>query len=771
MRALGLLLVLLAWLLLGGGASADGTHTQTVWDAAALARLRSARTSTHAALARNLRAYLDRHDASPNDVEDVLGFAMMARICGDRAPDTANAVAILMRHCAAPWHDNRDLEQSFDLFNGAVGYDVLYDLLTPAQRTLCRAKIAASARIMAQAVVARVWWTEDLVQNHNWVNFAALGVAGQALEGEDPDADRWQGMARLDFRRVRAVQDLVTDGSWHEGIGYLEFGLSHCLLYWLGAARRGNTDDKSRLLGHLGRYILYAQTPDHPRVHVMTHGDWNWSRPALVAVLRWAARRFHDPLAAEAARRWDGEPRRTRQEYGSAYALEYAAYDPAVAPVDARTLPLDVHNADQQSVLMRTSWDCGPGANGLVLGFKAGVFGGRGNFERMRDRRFPGGWLDFSHDHEDDLGLWIYGKGGWLLPGAVAYNCCDPKPDFHSTPWQNTFLFDGIGQVGDDKNGDGRGKPRQAGIACGTNSPPWFFRRQASLPLHASSDHYAFARAQGRRLYPAALGITTLLRTVGLSRENGGFVALQDRVSLGQARTIQQIFHSMTPSGTNNADSPWLKLANLNDTVLGVRVVAPARYTATVATQISNNWGENMDDDGRFGCVRVAPPAPQPGATFLEVLWPTQEAAWAQRPAVRPLDPAHPERGFSVPLGASVECWVYGTGGAGELRLNGAGPDGIGVTRMGRDGAPERLAIQGRGRLTDRGGRRLLLDTGRNAGALEVALTGGRADLSGTAGIVGVRFFGPRVTQVRCRGRSVRWARRGPLVTITGLTP
>jgi hypothetical protein len=223
----------------------------------------------------------------------------------------------------------------------------------------------------------------------------------------------------------------------------------------------------------VGRYILYAQLPNQPRVHVMTHGDWNWSRPGLVAVLRWAARRISDSYAEEAARRWSLANRLTRQEFVLDYVLEYIAYQvPRVPGFDPRTAPLDIYHEDQESVVLRSSWDCGlqsPHSDGIVVGFKAGVFGGRNNYERMRTCDPPGGILNYGHDHEDDLGLWISGKGGWKLPEAVAYSCClDRRPgmccdkpgEYHSTSWHNTFLFDGVGQLGDGKSGDQRATPQ-----------------------------------------------------------------------------------------------------------------------------------------------------------------------------------------------------------------------------------------------------------------------------------------------------------------------
>jgi Domain of unknown function (DUF4962) len=738
-------------------------HPQTLFDGAELARLQAARGTTHATLANNLKAYLDRHNGAPVAGSNVAGFAVMTRIWGDRSQDRTNSVNSLINHCNATWSNDHDLAQARDILNGALGYDVLFDLLTPAQQAACRSKIAVSAKDLADAADAGEWWTTDLVNNHNWVNYASLGVAGQALEGENGNAYHWRDMARINFQKIKVVLDLVTDGSWHEGIGYMEFGLSSSINYWLGAVRQGSNDDKTNMLSKVGRYILYAQLPNQPRVHVMTVGDWNWSRTGLIVVLRWAARRFQDPYAQEAARRWDLDPRLTRQEFGLDYAVEYIAYDPSISLPDMTQVPLDIYNEDQQSVILRSGWGFGktpPSSEPIVVGFKASVFGGRGNYERVRSCNYPAGELNFGHDHEDDLNLWIYGKGGWLLPEAVAYNCCyTTTSEYQSTSWHNTFLFDGIGQLGDDKT-----VTNQTGKACGTTTPMWFYQREASMPLHESTDHYAFARTDGKRLYPSTLNITTLLRTVGLCRENGGFVTLHDRVVLGNPRQVEQLLHSMDPSRTNDTDHPWLRLTNLNDSVLGVRVLSPASYTAVVSTQVSNDFQENMDDDGLFGFGKVAPTTPTSAVTFLEVLWPTKTADWATRPNIQPLDVNSGDHGFVVPVASTNERWIYSTTGvtsAGGLTLQ----DGeIGIVRTDLAGTLQRVVLVGQGSLRDQSNTRLLLSN-PGAGVVEVAFSGSRADLSGTQ-FQGVQFFGPTVTDVLANGQQVAWTRQGVTITV-----
>jgi len=153
-------------------------HPQTLFDATELGHLRSVSGTTHAALANNLKAYLDAHNSAPVAGANVAGFAIMTRIYGDRPKDMTTARDSLINHCNGAWSNDHDLNQAYDILNGAIGYDVLFDLLTPAQQSACRSRIATSAKDLADAADAVIWWNTDLVNNHNWVNYASIGIAG-----------------------------------------------------------------------------------------------------------------------------------------------------------------------------------------------------------------------------------------------------------------------------------------------------------------------------------------------------------------------------------------------------------------------------------------------------------------------------------------------------------------------------------------------------------------------------------------------------------------
>jgi hypothetical protein len=425
----------------------------------------------------------------------------------------------------------------------------------------------------------------------------------------------------------------------------------------------------------------------------------------------------------------------------------------------------------------------------MVAVLKNGLMGGKGNAERMSSCQIaPGSELDIDHDHEDDFGLYLYGKGGWLLPEATAYNCCgtgtSSDPDaYHSSIWHNSVTFDGVGQLGDTKISAGG-----LGIPCG-NVPAWFAQRKPTVPVHVSTTHFAIGQADGSRMFPTSVGLSRALRMVVLDRETS-MVALNEEYVFapGVTHAVEQHFHAMRGS-TSSASAPWLYLdnsvnpadapagtVNASSTVLGIKVLSPPQPAMSVGIQQSNNYAEWMSPNGAYAHAVVSTGAKVDSARFLEVLWPTTTSGWATRPNPVALDSARPHRGFSLPLGTVTQKLVVNASGtvssAGGLQIDGKSSTDVAVVRS--DGAQTtRLLLMalGGGRLSDQDGARTLVDLSANPGVLEVAFDGaGNADLSGTASVLGVKFYAASAPAgVTHEGAAVSWTRDAAtgLVTVT----
>lgn len=740
-------------------------HPSTVFTDAELARLRAARTDpAYAELLAALRATVDPQVGKPltsaavfGDVRlagyALAGYALAAEIQDVPAWRDLARTSLLN---ALKWTDwgfgeGDDLNRAHLLLGATIAWDVLHPHLSATDRTNVRNRLAAEAARFAAAVDRNAWWVTDYVQNHNWINFAALGLAGLALEGEDSRAASWVSRARENDRRIKAVFDLVTDGSWHEGVGYQQYGMGTALPWWIAAARRGFGPGDNAMTRALGTYLFHVQLPNNGRGYIATHGDWTgWTGPVMAQNLRWTARRFGDRRAQEAARRWaSAGPRSTAAWNAFHYAMEAVALDPSVPGADLTAQPLDFYGDDQQLAILRSNW----GRGALVVALKNGVLGGRGNYERIKDGAFPGGILNIGHDHMDDLGLWIYGDGEWLMPECVGYNIGRTTgPKAWQTAFHNSLLIGGRGQLGDEREG-----------VHSATAHAWFFQRDAHVPLTASTLNYAFARGDGTKLYPASLKPTGIFRTVALARD--GYAVLRDTVALGAAQNVEQVFHFMDAAAQEGG---WIRGDAKNGRRLGIGVVSPAAFATTFSTQTADKLTKGFEADNAVSLVRVRASAATTAATFLELLWPARLENWNARPVLTALDRTRPHVGLHIAFpGGRTEEWIFNAGARTEasgLVLEGD----TGIRRTAADGTLERAVLLGRGRLYDESGTRLLVGT-ESAGVLEVTFAGNRAHLSGTAA-QDARFWGPSVEALTVNGAAAPWRREGEMV-IVGQAP
>ena len=70
-----------------------------------------------------------------------------------------------------------DLNSAHLLLGAALAYDWLYPLLSEAERQTCRDRVAVEGQKMYEASLEGAWWADEFLQNHHWINHAALGLA------------------------------------------------------------------------------------------------------------------------------------------------------------------------------------------------------------------------------------------------------------------------------------------------------------------------------------------------------------------------------------------------------------------------------------------------------------------------------------------------------------------------------------------------------------------------------------------------------------------
>lgn len=362
-------------------------------------------------------------------------------------------------------------------------------------------------------------------------------------------------------------------------------------------------------------------------------------------------------------------------------------YDESIAPIappsNGAAWALDYAADDLSLFLARSGWNDG----GAMLGFKAGVYGGHGNFDRLKANGPPGGSLDFGHDHADDMTMFFFADGEWLTTSVPAYfiGRANGSPQGNKTRYANSLLVDGNGQLGE-------------GVRSGSiQGSPWFFDRVATMPIKASTAHYAFVLGAGSRLYDAATGLDTFGRAVlFVDRETP---VVRDVVRAKSAHRFDVVWHAI--DGVTR-DGDWLELHAKNDRALGVRVVSPPGFALDTESQTAVHL-DKFDPDGAMTAALVHPATATSAVTFLSVLVPARASAWASRTKVDAIDAKTPERGVTIATDAPTAVVMNDdpteSSAAGALSVTGMA--GAHKTQAGKTvrallAAGTKLAIDGR---------------------------------------------------------------------------
>jgi hypothetical protein len=740
-------------------------HPQLFFSQNDVGPLREAAASSHREIASHITSILDAHlgDAAPTGLindpsivwdlrfygNQVAVWAFAYQLTGNTAY-AAKARQQLLTYLTWPdWSFGETTSTSFSslqighmLSGTSAAYDWIYPYLSDVERQQIAARIGNEANQLALALpTTNAWYAEDFVCNHNWIATAGLGMAALALQGEDARASGWLKLAEDNLAKLKLALGPISDGTYHESFGYEGYGLSMSLPFWTALARTGADYTDMGLLRGLGKYLLYNEIPDVPRQMILPAGDFSgWSNQQQVEVARYTAARFRDPLAAAAAQRWLGGGSRATNVPELWYEVfEFLYHDPTVVPADVHAQPLDADLPDTGGAILHSSWDRGD----LAVGFKAGPYGGRVNFERIKTGGAPGGSLNWGHDHNDAMSFWIFGNGTWLAPETVGFSAgslhwANPA---NQTAYHNGMLIDGQGELGEVRTSDTE------------YANPWFWNRDASPLLTAvGTADYAIAGGRGASLFDSSVGLTRWDRMLVLARSR--YVLVRDDLQAQTPHAFDWISHFTDGASVETANG-WVQGINKNGQSLGVRVVSPAQWTATTGSQTALH-NDLAGLGGSTTWVRVRPAAPAAQVQFLTALVPVATSAWPQKARIDALSAQDPGAGAVVAPGSALEeRWIFSRTGsagqaAGDLALTGSL---AGVAARNAAGVPVRAALFGAGRIADQGGTRELLSS-RSARSIEADLQGATLAITGDS-IADFHAYSLTATSVTLNGTTV----------------
>ena len=522
-----------------------GVHPRVYFTGDELAALRRRARTTHASLwqraTRQVRALAGDPPPPPAEqrrAQNEVGLAIAEAAFVYRIEDDRKYLDAARKYMDAAttyeiWgypnnKPNVDLAAGHLLYGMGVGYDLLYQDLSPAERTKYRDSIAHHAQLMFDYFKPKSGRSYSYSQNHVFIPISGLAVAAYALYDESPQAPQWAALARAIMDRSLATYS--QDGYYYEGFEYWIFS-TPWLVHYLDAHKHATGEDLFDRPGlrqtHLyvahslvpGGHTIFdfgdvfegpltraGQEPEYSRTHPGGKFYTNYN------LLYDFAARFHDPQIQGIARWMDSLGHVNAEDWWS-----LAWYDDKLAATPMEKVPASHHFTDHDVVYWRTGWD----ANATALAFKCGP--PEGHHTAAQLKQFPDWHLSAGHSHPDAASFILWAKGEYLT-GDSGYSGV-PKAEQH-----NLVLVGGRGQ----------------GFDQGDSHDPWDkfpYDRLNQVRITAWKSGAGFVEAEGDAAgaYDPALGLTRLHRKL---RFENGRLTVSDQVELTRPQILTEFLHA-----------------------------------------------------------------------------------------------------------------------------------------------------------------------------------------------------------------------------------
>jgi hypothetical protein len=443
-------------------------------------------------------------------------LAAMYRLDGDaqladRARDEMLAAAAF-----ADWNPSHFLDVAEMTAAMAIGYDWLYQRLTPQERSTIRTAIVEKGLKQGlHGYETGAWWTKA---SHNWANVCAGGLTLGALAVADEEPDLARNILRATRGEMeRALTTMAPDGGNPEGPAYWNYATQYTVYYLAACQSALGTDFGFKSMpgvAETGWFRVHTTGPLGKSFNYADAAEWAGQSPQMF----WLARSFHTPAFAVHERQF-------ASQWGEIFHLLW--FDSAGDSMIATDAPLDALFHRVGVACFRGAWD---DPKAFYVGFKGGS--NKANHAHLDLGTFV---LDaFGQRFATDLGPDDYNLPNYFGRDRWKYYRL-------RTQGHNTLTID-------DENQD---------VA-------------ASAPIigYFSSSQRAFAVADLTAGYPAA---TSIRRGVALLNRNQ--VIVQDDIKLKKSASIAWNMHTLAK--TQIEPDGKTAILSLGGAKLAVRILAP----------------------------------------------------------------------------------------------------------------------------------------------------------------------------------------------------
>jgi len=290
-------------------------------------------------------------------LDRVMTWALLYRLGGDkrfadRAKRELFAAAEFPDWNPSHFLDTAEMSHAF-----AIGYDWLYDYLTPQERQKIReALIEKGLKPSLKIYDADGWWAKTAF---NWNQVCNGGMTIGALAVADEEPQLAGHIVASAVRSIpRAMASYAPDGGWAEGPGYWSYATRYNVFFLAALESALGTDfGLCRLPGFdkAGMFRIYSVGPIN---QTFNFADAH-SGAGRACEMFWLARKFNQPIYA-----WH-----ERQRGGSPDPWDLLWYDPRGEGPMAAGLSLDAYYKGIDVALFRSAWE---DPKAIFVGFKGG---------------------------------------------------------------------------------------------------------------------------------------------------------------------------------------------------------------------------------------------------------------------------------------------------------------------------------------------------------------------------------------------------------------
>jgi Domain of unknown function (DUF4962)/Heparinase II/III-like protein len=495
---------------------------------------------------------------------------------------------------------NTDLAAGHLLYGMGVAYDLLYNDLTPAERTKYRDCIARHGHLMYAYFAPKPGRAFAYSQNHTFIPMAGLAVAAYAVYGEVPEATQWAALSRAIYSRV--LETYSKDGYYYEGYEYWIFA-TPWIIHYLDAQKHATGEDlfdqPGLRLTHL--YAAHALLPggqsmfdfgdvfDGPITRAKQGEDYERSHPgghfeSNYNLLYDLAREFHSSEIQGVAD-WMKSQGHTGQEPW--WTLVW--HDPALASQPITSLQAWHRFPDHDVAFWRSSWNAGATA----VAFKCGPPEGHHTLAAVT--KYPDFHTEQGHVHPDVASFILFAHGQYLT-GDSGYAGV-PKTIEH-----NTLLVGGKGQ------GNEGGHDAWAGM-----DPAQLDNIRITFASFTKTGFDITGEAAAA--YAPALGLTSFTRHIVLTKP--GTLTVTDSVESSIPHRFAEVLHTDT-TFTRVPDTHSFQTSVGGQTL---NILPTESFANTIEPNI-------VMGPGRPGSVDKGTPEPRGQRLILDTEWPATEFAF-----------------------------------------------------------------------------------------------------------------------------------------------